>query len=73
MLLLKKFNLFMAMFTLVLSTSAFAHESKPNTIPYNLHNEEDDTDALAIPSDTTELEQEDEMQEMNQLQKPAKK
>jgi Spy/CpxP family protein refolding chaperone len=57
---------------------ATAHEtssapnSKPNTIPYNLHDEDDKTDVLAIPSDSTEQEQEDEMDDLHKSEQHNK-
>lgn len=73
--LLRKWNvqLIAAMFVLAFASTT-AHETAPaqpqdKVIPYNLKNEADNTDALAIPSDSSEAEQEAEMKEMKSLEK----
>ncbi|MBA3957979.1 MAG: hypothetical protein H0X51_06270 [Parachlamydiaceae bacterium] len=59
------------MLSFLLAAVLLAHTpaSVPNTIPYNLHNEADNTDAYAIPSDTSGEEQEAEIEELDNLQK----
>lgn len=48
------------------------YRSIPNEIPYNLENPDDTTDALAIPSDSTEWEEEQQMKKLDRLQKEPK-
>lgn len=49
------------------------YRSTPNEIPYTLRDPDDDTDALAIPSDTTEWEEEQQMKKLDRLQKQRSK
>lgn len=67
-------QLIIAIFAFAANATASADEpksaqSKPNTIPYNLHEEADKTDSFAVGLDSSEEEQDEELEELHQLEK----
>lgn len=49
-----------------------AGKASDSNVPFTLHKEADTTDSLAVPSDSTEEELDEEMEELNDLQKQPK-
>lgn len=72
----RKLTSLLAMALVALAATVNAHDTntKPansEKLPYTFHGEADKTDALAIPSDSTEEELDEEIDELNEEAKSA--